>query len=146
MDRHQRVVVTQRRHHGHADEQHGEKTGRHQPVQDAGWKRELSGTLPSGHGYFATSAVEIALGALCSLSRLVKDCEYAAERALSRGSSEGDIPSGSTRGSKLISRVGLLASLSMVLMVSVPASICFLSGGQTEVASAVESPAWPMVR
>ena len=91
----------------------------------------MSGTFGnSGHGYFSTSSVEIALGSLCSPSRRVKDCEYAAERALSSGSSEGEIPSGSTSGSKLISRVGLVSSLSMVSIVNVPASICCLSGGQ----------------
>src|ERR1700733_12197381 len=110
-------------------------------MQDAGRERELSGTLGrSGHGYFWTSAVEIALGALCSPSRRLKDCEYAAERALSNGSSDGDMPSGSTSGSKLMSRVGLVSSLSMVSIVSVPASICLRSEGQAWVASAVESP------
>ena len=130
MDGHKRVVVTQRDHHGYADEKHCEKAGGHQPVKDPRRKRELNGTLGSGHGYFSTSAVEIALGSLRSPSRLVKDCEYAAERALSSGSSDGDIPSGNTSGSKLISRVGLVSSLSMVLIVNVPASTSSRSGGQ----------------
>src|SRR5271155_5353898 len=146
MDSQEPVVVSQRGHHRHTDEQHGHKQGSHQPVKDARQERELSGILRSGHSYLPTSSVETALGSLCSPSRRVKDCEYAAERALSSGSSDGDIPSGSTSGSKLMSRVGLVASLSMVLIVSVPASICCLSGGQAAVGSAVESPGWPMMR
>src|ERR1700733_11503189 len=134
------MVVSQRAHHRHTDEQHGHKQGGHQPVKDARQERELSGILRRGHGYFPTSSVETALGSLCSPSRRVKDCEYAAERALSSGSSDGAIPSGSTNGSKLMSRVGLVSSLSIVSIVSVPASICLRSEGQAWVASAVESP------
>src|SRR5580658_645153 len=141
MDSQEPMVVPQRGHHGHTDEQHGYQQGGHQPVKDTRQERELSGILRRrGHSYFPTSSVETALGSLCSRSRLVKDCEYAAERALKSGSSDGDIPSGNTSGSKLMSRVGLMSSLSMVLIVNVPASICFLSGGQGCVASTVESP------
>src|SRR5580692_2819526 len=146
MDSHEPVVVPQRGHHRHTDEQHGNKQGGHQPVKDARQERELSLILRRGHGYFPTSSVETALGSLCSPSRRVKDCEYAAERALSSGSSDGAIPAGSTSGSKLMSRVGLVASLSMESIVNIPASICFRSGGQGSVASAVGSPGWPTVR
>src|SRR5580700_3503170 len=146
MDSQQPMVVPQRRHHGHTDEQHGHQQGGHQPVKDARQERELSGIRRRrGHSYFPTSSVETALGSLCSPSRLVKDCEYAAERALSSGSSDGAIPSGSTSGSKLMSRVGLISSLSIESIVNIPASICFRSGGHWRVASAVGSPGWPTV-
>src|SRR5580658_4428681 len=147
MDSQEPMVVPQRGHHGHTDEQHGYQQGGHQPVKDTRQERELSGILRRrGHSYFPTSSAETALGSLCSPSRRVKDCEYAAERALSSGSSDGAIPSGSTSGSKLMSRVGLVSSLSMESIVKIPASICFRSGGQGRVASAVGSPGWPTVR
>jgi len=56
-----------------------------------------------------TSAALIALGCFISPSRLVNDREYAAERALSRGSSDGAMPAGSSRGSKLISVAALVS-------------------------------------
>src|SRR5271168_1491169 len=99
-------------------------------MEDAGQKRELCGIVCGGHSYFLTSSVETALGLLRSPSRRLKDCEYAAERALSSGSSDVNIPAGSTVGSKLISRVGLVSSLSMLSIVKVPTSICLLSAGQ----------------
>src|ERR1700722_5172254 len=133
MDSQKPVVVPQRGHHRHTDEQHGHKQGGHQPVKDARQERELSGILCSGHSYFPTSSVETAPGSLCSPSRRVKDCEYAAERALSSGSSDGAIPSGSTSGSKLMSRAGLISSLSIESIVNIPASICFRSGGQGKI-------------
>src|SRR5580700_11984834 len=139
MDSQEPVVVSQRGHHRH-------KQGGHQPVKDARQERELCGILRRGHSYFPTSSAETALGSLRSPSRRVKDCEYAAERALSSGSSDGAIPSGSTSGSKLMSRVGLISSLSIESIVNTPASICFRSGGQRSVASAVGSPGWPTVR
>jgi hypothetical protein len=54
----------------------------------------------------------IALGCFASPARLVNDREYTAERALSKGSSEGAMPTGNTRGSKLISLATLVSSLS----------------------------------
>ena len=44
--------------------------------------------------HWCISAAVTALGSLVSPSRLVKDCEYTADRALSRGSSEGVMPAG----------------------------------------------------
>src|ERR1700733_2523528 len=139
MDSHEPVVVPQRGHHRHTDEQHGNKQGSHQPVKDARQERELSGILRCGHSYFPTSSVETALGSLCSPSRRVKDCEYAAERALSSGSSDAAIPSGRMSGSKLMSRAGLVSSLSICSMTNIPTSTCCRSGGQGTVASLVES-------
>src|ERR1700760_2538581 len=121
------MIIAQARHHRNADEEHGHNKNGHQPMQHAGQKCKLCGIRRGRHGYFATSDVETALGLLCSPSRRVKDCEYAAERALSSGSSEGDIPAGSTNGSKLISRIGLVSSLSIEPIVKIPTSTCFLS-------------------
>src|SRR5271169_565168 len=112
-------------------------------MQNARQECELCGIVRGGHGYFATSAVETALGSLCSPSRRVNDCEYAADRALNNGSSDGEIPAGSTSGSKLMSRVGLVSSLSIVSIVMVPTSICCLSEAQGLAACAVGSPGWP---
>jgi len=50
------------------------------------------------HSPRRTSAGVIALGCFASPARLVNDCEYTAERALSSGSSEGAMPAGSTKG------------------------------------------------
>jgi hypothetical protein len=52
----------------------------------------------------------MALGCFASPSRLVKDCEYTAERALSSGSSDGAMPAGRTNGSKLMSVAALVSS------------------------------------
>ena len=53
----------------------------------------------------------IALGSFFSPARLVNDCEYTADRALSKGSSDGAMPAGSTKGSKLRSVAALVSSL-----------------------------------
>ncbi len=143
MQRQEPVVVSQTGHHGHADKEHGHQQCGHQPMQNARQECELCGIRRGGHGYFSTSAVETALGSLCSPSRRMKDCEYAAERALNSGSSDGDIPAGSTSGSKLMSRVALESSLSMVSIVMVPTSICCLSAAHELAACAVGSPGWP---
>src|ERR1700735_1449454 len=133
------MIIAQPRHHRNADEEHGHNKNGHQPVQHAGQKCELCGIRRGRHGYFATSDVETALGLLCSPSRRVKDCEYAAERALKSGSSDGEIPFGNISGSKFMSRVGLVSSLSIVSIVMVPTSICCLSCGHAADAWAVGS-------
>ena len=54
-------------------------------------------------GYLPAAALVAALGCFVSPARLVNDCAYTAERALSKGSSDGTIPAGNTSGSKLMS-------------------------------------------
>src|SRR5438132_11737680 len=99
------------------------------------------GELASLRGHdqspFRTSAGVIALGCFVSPARLVNDREYTAERALSSGSSDGAIPVGNTKGSKLISVAALASSLSTRSNVRVPTSICSRSTGQAIVASLV---------
>src|SRR5260370_16802756 len=63
-----------------------------------------SQVLRHGHAPLPLAGVWTALGSFVSPARRVKEVEYAADRVLSRGSSEGSIPDGSTSGSKLISR------------------------------------------
>ena len=67
-------------------------------------------------------------------------------RALSSGSSDGAMPSGSTVGSKLMSRAFPASSVCTALIVMVPASIERRESGQGLVASLVGSPGAPMVR
>ena len=59
------------------------------------------------------------------------------------GSSDGAMPAGSTRGSKLMSRAALVSSLSTRSSVSVPTLTCSRPAGQAMVASLVGSPGWP---
>src|SRR4029453_14041161 len=72
-------------HKAHADKEHGQQHGGHQPVQEA----RSQGELRRGRGgaHRAASPGDTALGGLGSPSRRVKDSEYTAERALSQGSS-----------------------------------------------------------
>ena len=56
------------------------------------------------------------------------------------------MPAGSTSGSKLTVADGPPSSLSMLSIVSVPASTCSRSGGHGDVASLVGSPGCPIVR
>src|SRR4029434_830274 len=138
MERDQPVVVAERGHHGHADEEHGQQHGGHQPVQEA----RSQGELRRGRGgaHRAASPGDTALGVLGSPSRRVNDSEYTAERALSSGSSDGAIPFGRIRGSKLMSRAGLVSSLSIRSNVSVPASSVRRSAGQGIRASYAGAP------
>src|SRR5215467_9415183 len=82
-----------------------------------------------------TSAGVIAGGCFVSPARLVNDCEYTADRALSKGSSDGAMPAGSTKGSKLRSVAALVSSLSTRSSVKVPTSTWWRSDGQGKVAS-----------
>src|SRR6516165_5372313 len=55
------------------------------------------------------------------------------------------MPSGNTRGSKLMSRAVLVSSLSTRSSVSVPTLTCSRPAGQAMVASLVGPPGWPAV-
>src|SRR5258705_12852719 len=92
------------------------------------------------------SAGVIALGCLVSPARLVNDCEYTAERALSNGSSDGAMPAGNTKGSKLRSVAALVSSLSTRSSVRVPTSTFSRSSGQAIVASANDDDETPSQR
>src|SRR6516225_7712706 len=124
MNRRERVVIGQGGDHGDADAKHGQDHRGHGPVQEPGKGMELA--VWGGHAQspLCTSAGVIALGSFVSPARLVYDCEYTAERALSSGSSEGAMPAGNTRGSKLTSRAALVSSLSSWSSASVPTSTC----------------------
>src|ERR1700722_2187734 len=121
------MVVRQRGDHRNADEQHRQDHRRHRPVQYPGEQRELLGAHRWRYSRFVThwriSVGVTALGCLVSPARLVNDCEYTDDRALSSGSSDGAMPQGSTSGSKLISRQRPCASSSTLSIVSVPTSI-----------------------
>src|SRR5437867_11324266 len=112
MDCYEHMVISQRRDHGHADEQHGQEHCRHQPVKDARQEGELCAWHARAHVHFPVLAVDTALGSLRSPSRRVNDWEYVADRALRSRSSETAMPSGRTNGSKAMSRAGLVSSLS----------------------------------
>src|SRR5437899_162854 len=112
MDRYEYMVVGQRGDHGNADAKHGQDHRGHRPVQQPREGGELVAFRWHPHSPFRTSAGVIALGCFVSPARLVNDCEYTAERALSKGSSDGAMPAGNTSGSKLISVAALLSSLS----------------------------------
>src|SRR5207237_7092258 len=101
MDRYEYMVVDQRGDHGNADAEHGQDHRGHRPVQQPREGGELARFARHPHSPLRTSEGVIALGCFVSLPRLVNDCEYTAERALSKGSSDGAMPAGSTRGSKL---------------------------------------------
>jgi hypothetical protein len=85
----------------------------------------------------------IALGDFDSPTRLLNDWAYTAERALGSGSSDGVMPAGRTRGSKLMLAAGLVSSLSTRSSVTVPTSTCWRSAGQATLASLVGSPGCP---
>ena len=106
MDRHEHVVVGQRGDHGDADAKHGQDHGGHRPVQQPREGGELAAFGWHRHSPLPTSAGVIALGCFVSPARRVNDCEYTAERRSSSGSSDGAMPAGNTRGSKLMSRRG----------------------------------------
>src|SRR5260370_22082454 len=124
MDRHEHMVVGQRDDHTDADAKHGQDHRGHRPVQQPREGGELAALGWHPHSPFHTSAGVIALGCFVSPARLVNDCEYTAERALSKGSSDGAMPAGNTRGSKLISLAALVSSLSTRSSVKVPTSTC----------------------
>src|SRR4029077_7129157 len=145
MDRHEHVVVGQRGDHGNADAKHGQDHRGHRPVQQPREGSELKALGCHAQSPLPTSADVIALGCLVSPARLLNDCAYTAERALSKGSSDGLIPAGSTKGSKLISVAALVSSLSTLLSVKVPTSTCWRSAGQAMLASLVGSPGCPMM-
>src|SRR6202045_4833762 len=48
-------------------------------------RSRIDAIVRCGHAHCPVSAGEIALGSLCSPSRRVNDCEYAADRAPTRG-------------------------------------------------------------
>src|SRR3954469_14034693 len=114
-------------------------------MQDAHQHRKARIELRLGHAQYAPYSALTALGFFGSPSRRVNETEYAAERALSSGSSEPLMPLGSTSGPKLRSRAGLTASPCKRSRVRVPTSMTCRSAGQGSVASAVGSPAWPTV-
>src|SRR6266446_757345 len=124
MDRHEHMVVGQRDDHGNADAKHGQDHRGHRPVQQPREGGELSALGRHSQSALRTSAGVIALGCFVSPARLLNDCEYTAERALSNGSSDGAMPAGNTRGSKLISLATLVSSLSTCSSVTVPTSTC----------------------
>src|SRR5437868_10852858 len=143
MDRHEHMVVVQRGDHENADAKHGQDHRGHRPVQQPREGGELATLGCHSHSPFRTSAGVIVLGCFVSPARLVNDREYTAERALSNGSSEGAMPAGNTKGSKLISLAALVSSLSTRSSVRVPTSTCSQSAGQVTVASLVGSPGCP---
>src|SRR5439155_11318959 len=145
MDRHEHMVAVQRDDHGNADAKHGQDHRGHRPVQQPREGGELKALGCHSQSPLPTSADVIALGCFVSPARLLNDCEYTAERALSKGSSDGLIPAGSTKGSKLISVAALVSSLSTRSSVKVPTSTCWRSAGQAVLASLVGSPGCPMM-
>src|SRR5947208_16381045 len=118
------MVAAQRHDHGDADAKHGQHHRGHGPVQEPRQDGELALFAGHPHSPLRTSAGVIALGCFASPARLVYDCAYTAERALSKGSSEGAMPAGNTKGSKLMSVAALVSSLSTRSSVRVPTSTC----------------------
>src|SRR5882672_8903981 len=112
MDRYEHMVVVQRGDHGDADAEHGQDHRGHRPVQQPREGGELTALGGHPHSPFRMSAGVVALCCFVSPARLVNDREYTAERALSKGSSDGAMPVGNTNGSKLTSIAGLVSSLS----------------------------------
>src|ERR1700751_2883557 len=145
MERHEQMVAGQGHAHGHADAKHGQDHRGHRPVQQPREGRELEGLGCHSQSPLRTSAGVTALGCFVSPSRLVNDCEYTAERALSKGSSDGLIPAGSTKGSKFISVAALVSSLSTRSSVKVPTSTCSRPAGPAIVAALGGSPGCPMM-
>src|SRR5436190_6130318 len=143
MDRYEHMVVVQRSDHGNADAKHGQDHRCHRPVQQPREGGELKALGCHSQPPLPTSTGVIALGCFVSPARLLNDCAYTAERALSRGSSDGLIPAGSTKGSKLISVAALVSSLSTRSRINVPTSTCWRSAGQAMLASRVGSPGCP---
>src|SRR6516225_3275600 len=133
------MIVRQRGDHADADKQHRQDHDGHRPMQDP---RECCEPQVLRHRYtpFPRSGVWTALGSFFSPARRVKDSEYAADCALSKGSSDGSIPEGNTSGSKLTSRQLPSASPSMRLIVSIPISTCSRLLGHGMVASSAGSP------
>src|SRR5258707_8919221 len=145
MDRHEHVVVGQRGDHGNADAKHGQDHRGHRPVQQPREGGELKALGCHSQPPLPTSAGVTALGCFVSPARLLNDCAYTAERALSKGSSDGAIPAGSTKGSKLVFAATLVSSLSTRSSVKVPTSTCWRSAGQAMLASLVGSPGCPIM-
>src|SRR6266403_1925860 len=137
------MVVGDRCDHGNTNTQHGQDRRGHKPVQEPHTRVELP--LLGGHpnAHFRTSEGVIALGSFFSPALLVNDCEKTADRALSRGSSDGVMPAGKTNGSKFMSRAGLVSSLSTESRVRVPTSTCSRPSGHGTLASSVRSPGCP---
>src|SRR5205085_3298833 len=119
----------------YTDAKHGQDHRGHRPVQQPREGGELKALRCHAQFPLRTSAGVIALGCFGSPARLVNDCEYTAERALSSGSSDGAMPAGNTRGSKLRSVAGLVSSLSTRSSVRVPTSTCSRCSGQAMLAS-----------
>src|SRR5882672_7075416 len=145
MDRYEHMVVVQRGDHGNADAKHGQDHRGHRPVQQPREGGELKALGCHSQPPLPTSAGVTALGCFVSPARLLNDCAYTAERALSKGSSDGLIPAGSTKGSKLISVAALVSSLSTRSSVRVPTSTCLRSAGPATLASLGGSPGCPMM-
>src|SRR5882672_1214089 len=143
MDRYEHMVVVQRGDHGNADAKHGQDHRGHRPVQQPREGGELAALGGHFQSPLRTSAGVIALACFFSPARLVNDCEYTAERALSKGSSDGAMPAGNTNGSKLMSVAALVSSLSTWSSVRVPTSTCSRPAGQATVALSVGSPGCP---
>src|SRR5205085_1428740 len=128
---------------GDADAEHGQHHRGHGPVQQPREGGELAARGGHAQFPFCTSAGVIGLDGFGSPARLVNEREYTAERALSSGSSEGAMPAGNTKGSKLISLAALVSSLSTRSSVRVPTSTCSRPAGQAMVASWAGSPGCP---
>src|SRR5271156_4889155 len=124
------MIIGQRGDHSNANAEHGQDHRSHHPVQQPRKSGELEGFGWHAHSPLRTSAGVIALGCFVSPTRLVNDCEYTAERALSKGSSEGAMPAGNTKGSKLMYVAGPSSSLCTRPNVTVPTSTFSRSSGQ----------------